>query len=110
MTIDNSQSFESKAALVGKTADNVNNTNSPVNSTKIVVSVKYLSNFWRSYNEMPLINCKIHRYFNWIEDCILSTAENSANFKIADAKLHVPIVIYVIKQILLNRLLKKKQR
>ena len=58
---------------------------------KIIVPLKYLSNFWRSL-EMPLINCKIHLELNWIEDCILSSAGNSAKFKITDAKLHVPIV------------------
>ena len=41
---------------------------------------------------MPLINCKIHLELNWIEDCILSSAENSAKLKMTDAKLHVPIV------------------
>ena len=41
---------------------------------------------------MPLINCKIHLELNWIEDCILSSAGDSAKFKITDAKLHVPIV------------------
>ena len=41
---------------------------------------------------MPLINCKVHLELNWIEDCILSNAENSAKFEITDAKLHVPIV------------------
>ena len=41
---------------------------------------------------MPLINCKIHLELNWIEDCILSSDEDSAKFKITDAKLHVPIV------------------
>ena len=41
---------------------------------------------------MPLINCKVYLGLNWIEDCILSSAENSAKFSIADAKLHVPIV------------------
>ena len=41
---------------------------------------------------MPLINCKVHLELNWIEDCILSSAVNSAKFEIADAKLHVPIV------------------
>ena len=41
---------------------------------------------------MPLINCKIHLEFNWIKDCILSSDEDSAKFKITDAKLHVPIV------------------
>ena len=40
---------------------------------------------------MPLIICKIHLELNWIEDCILSSAGDSAKFQIADAKLHVPI-------------------
>ena len=48
LTIDNSQSFKYKVALVGKTADAVNNTNSSVKNTIIVVPLKYLSNFWRS--------------------------------------------------------------
>ena len=81
LTIDNSESFKYKAALVGKTA-NHNNGNSSVKDTKIVVpfscsnscssTQKYLSNFWRSL-EMPLINCKVHLELNWIEDCILSS-------------------------------------
>ena len=41
---------------------------------------------------MSLINCKVYLELNWIEDCILSRAEDSAKFKMADAKLHVPIV------------------
>ena len=45
LTIDNSQSFKYKAALLGKTADAVNNTNSSVKDAKIVVPLKYLSNF-----------------------------------------------------------------
>ena len=53
LTIDNSQSFKYKAALLGKTADAVNNTNSSVKEAKIVVPLKYLSNIWRSL-EMPL--------------------------------------------------------
>ena len=59
LSIDNSQSFKYKAALVGKTANAVTDTNSSVKNTKIVVPLKYLSNFWRSL-EMPLVNCKIH--------------------------------------------------
>ena len=59
LSIDNSQSFKYKAALAGKTANAVTDTNSSVKNIKIVVPLKYLSNFWRSL-EMPLINCKIH--------------------------------------------------
>ena len=91
LTIDNSQSFKYKAALLGKTADAVNNTNSSVKDTKIVVPLKYLSNFWRSL-EMPLINCKVYLELNLIENCILSSARESAKFEITDAKLHVPLV------------------
>ena len=76
LTDTNSDSFKHKAALVEKTAIAVNNTNSSVKNTKIVVPLKYLSNFWRSL-EMPLINCKIHLELNWIEDCTLSSARDS---------------------------------
>ena len=91
LIINNSQSFKYKAALLGKTADAAANTNSSVKDAKIVVPLKYLSNFWRSL-EMPLINCKAYLELNWIEDCILSSAGDSAKFAITDAKLHVPIV------------------
>ena len=82
MTADNSQSFKYKATLVGKTANVVNNTNSSVRNTRVVVSLSHLSNFWRTL-EMPVINSKIHLELIWIEDCILS------KFKITNAKLHV---------------------
>ena len=91
LTDTNSDSFKYKAALVGKPANAVNNTNCFVQNAKIVVPLKYLSNFWRSL-EIPLINCKIHLELNWIEDCILSSAGDSAKFKITDSKLHVSIV------------------
>ena len=91
MTAENSHSFKYKAILEVKTADNVNNTNSPVKSTKTVVPLKYLCNFWRSL-KIPLRNCKNHLELNRIDDCILSRAGESAKFKITDAKLHVPVV------------------
>ena len=91
LTVDNSQSFKYKANLSGKTKAAVNNTSSFVKDANIVVPLKYLSNFWRSL-EMPLINCKVYLELNWIEDCILSSAGDSAKFAITDAKLHVPIV------------------
>ena len=90
LTIDNCQSFKYKAALVRKTADDVNNTNSFVKH-ETVVPLKHLSIFWRSL-EMSLINCKIHLELNCIEDSILSSDGNSAKLKITDTKLHVPIV------------------
>ena len=91
MSINNSQSFKYEAALLGKTADAVNNANSSVKDAKIVVQLKYLSTFWRSL-EMPVINCKVFLELNWIEDCIFSGDGNSEKFSIADTKLHIPIV------------------
>ena len=44
---------------------------------------------------MPLNNCKIHLELNWTEDFILSSAGDSAKFKITGGKLHVPIVYFV---------------
>ena len=41
---------------------------------------------------MPLINCKVYLELNGIEDCILSSAGNSAKVAITDAKLHVLLV------------------
>ena len=73
-----------------KTTNAVNNRNSSVKNEKIVVPLKYLSNFLRSL-EMPLINCKVFLELNWIEDCILSSARDTAKFPIADTKLHAPM-------------------
>ena len=89
LTIDGSKSIKYKAALLGKTTNAVNNTNSSVKNAKIIVPWKYLSNIWRSL-EMPLINWKVYIELNWIEDCILSSAGNSA-------KLHAAIVTLCTK-------------
>ena len=86
MTVANFKSFEYKAALVGKTTDTVANTNISIKNTKIVVPLKYLSNFWRSL-EMPLTNCKIPLELNWIEYYIC----------LHFAKLQVSIVTFSTK-------------
>ena len=84
LTINNSQSFKYKAALLGKTADAVNN-NSFVKDAKIVVRKN------RSL-EIPLTNSKVYLELNSIENCIFSNDEDTAKFAITDAQLHVPIV------------------
>ena len=91
LTIDNASSFRYKANLIGNTENN-----GIKNGVKIVVPLKYLSNFWRSL-EMPLINCKIEFSLGWYEECILSNAGTAATFKITDAKLYVPIVTLKIE-------------
>ena len=86
LTINNASLFKYRANLIGNTGDN-----GIKNGVKIVISLKYLSNFWRSL-EMPLINCKIELSLTWYENCILSSAGDAATFKITYAKLYVPIV------------------
>ena len=73
---------------------------------KIAVTLKYLSDFWRSL-KMPLINCKAELPLNWIENYVLTTAPigtkadvtgaDSATFKITDGKLYVPVVTLSIE-------------
>ena len=40
---------------------------------KLVVSLKYLSNFFRAL-EMPLTNCKVSLELTWNKDCLVSSA------------------------------------
>ena len=72
MIINNSKAFKYKAALLGKTAYH-NDGKSSVKDAKIVVPLKYLSNFWRSL-EMPLINCKVYLELN-----LIITDDNTKN-------------------------------
>ena len=60
-------------------------------NVKIVVALKYLSNFFRSL-EMHLINCKIKLNLTWKKECVLSTDAGNAVFIINDTKLYVPVV------------------
>ena len=95
MATDISSSFKCKVNLLGDpdVANNIARLN-----VKIVVPLKYLSNFFRSL-EMPLINCKIKLNLTWKKECVLSTdndaganAANNPVFIINDTKLYVPVV------------------
>ena len=83
LTIDNSQSFKYKTAIVGKT--NQNDRNSFPKETKLVIPLKYLYIFCRLL-EMLLINYKVHPELNWIEDCILYSAGNSTFYSSLSTK------------------------
>ena len=61
------------------------------NGVKIVVPLRYLSNFWRSL-EMPLINCKVELSLTWDPNYVLSNLVGNSTFTITDAKLYVPVV------------------
>ena len=100
VALDNSTSFKYKASLLGKADDAAGNDRS-LKNTKIVLPLKYLSNFFRSL-EMPLINCKIHLELNWNDDCVMFSTDTYAGgdnandretkFLITSTKLYVPVV------------------
>ena len=85
---DNSNSFKYKVELLG---DPVHAGGIARRNVKVVVPLKYLSNFFRSL-EMPLINCKIKLNLTWKKECVLSNQAGPAVFIINDTKLYVPVV------------------
>ena len=87
LTADNSSSLKYKISLLGNpvVANNIARIN-----VKVVIPLKYLSNFFRSL-EMPLINCKIKLNLTWKKECVLSTDNGNAVFIINDTKMYVPV-------------------
>ena len=96
LATNTSNSFKYKINLLGNP---INVGNVARRNVKIVASLKYLSNFFRS-PEMPLINCKIKLNLTWKKECVLSTdndvaapyLDNNPVFIINDTKLYVPVV------------------
>ena len=88
LTADNSSSFKYKVSLLGNPVLDGNITK---RSVKVVVPLKYLSNFFKSL-EMPLINCKIKLNLTWEKEFVLSNQDGAAVFIINDTKMYVPVV------------------
>ena len=86
---NNTTSLVYKSKLIKGTDDN------NANNVKLVVPLKYVSNFFRSL-ELPLVNGKIDLELTWHKDCIISSADAAAgqvvSFMIMDTKLYIPIV------------------
>ena len=104
LTANNSSSFKYKISLLGDR--NVVGSIVRLN-VKVVVPLKYLSNFFKSL-EIPLINCKIKLNLTWKRECELSTDVGDAVFTINDTKMYVPVVTLPKKiiKILLNNKIK----
>ena len=85
VTICHSSLFRYKSSILGIPADD-----GVLRNAKIVVTLKYLSNFWRSL-EMPLINCKFRLELNWTKNCEMSDNSGEKTFKITNTKLYVSI-------------------
>ena len=75
---------------------NAPNATVELENAKIVVPLKYLSNFFRSL-ETPVINCKIYLELNWTKNCVMSSVAGITAFQITSTKLYVPIVTYQLK-------------
>ena len=81
-------SFNFKVKLTGQTG------NDGTKNVEIIVSLKYLINFWRNL-EMPLINCEVNLILTWSSTCVLVAtviANQNATFAIVGTKLYVPAV------------------
>ena len=64
--ITQSESFESKIKMTGKTPAAANTKDVEIN-----VPLKYLSNFWRT-PEMLLINCEVSLKLTWSKYCVIT--------------------------------------
>ena len=88
-TTNTTDSFKFKATITGQT-----NNNGRIDDGEIMVPLKYLSNFWRTF-KMPLINCEVELLVDWSENCVgISTniANQVPTFTITEKNLYVPVV------------------
>ena len=82
-----SKSFKSKVKITGSTPAGGN-----TKDVKIIVPLKYLSNFSRTL-EMPLINCEVSLILTWWSTCVItSSSTGEGRFTITDTKVYVPVV------------------
>ena len=58
---------------------------------KIVVPLKYVSNFFRNL-ELPLINTKLYMEVNWTKYSVLCNQNQNSIFQITKCELYIPIV------------------
>ena len=62
-----SESLKYKTSITGKTPEN----NDLSTNVKLIIPLKYLSNFWRSLN-IPLINCELELILTRSKNCVLA--------------------------------------
>ena len=69
-----------------------------VKKKQTVIPLKYLSNFWRSF-DIPLINYEVEIILTWSKNCVLADMTVANNpptgleFQIKDTKLYVAVVL-----------------
>ena len=84
--IANSESFTFKVKITGTTPNNDN-----TKDVKIIVPLKYLSNFWRTL-EILLINYEISLFLTWSSTCFDTNSTGEGRFTITGTKLYVLVV------------------
>ena len=82
--ITDSKSFNFKSNITD------NSKNAGIANVKIVITLKYFSNFWRTL-EMPLINGEVNLDLNWSDNCVICEANRATTFAMTSAELYVPI-------------------
>ena len=79
--------FNFKTKITGQ-----KNNNGRIDNVKIMVPLKYLSNFCRTL-EMPIINCEVE--LRWSSDCVIiyiDVANQNPRFTTPETNLYVPVV------------------
>ena len=84
--LTNSESFKSKVKITGNTPAAGN-----TKGVKIIVPLKYLSNFWRTL-EILFINCEVNLILTWSKDCVITNSTGEVKSVITETKLYVPAV------------------
>ena len=97
-------SFKYQSGLVQKQLTIPNSGNVPANTypnfanahkvwknIKIMVPLKYISNFFRNL-ELPLINTKLYIELNWTKYSVLCNQNQNSIFQITKCELYIPIV------------------
>ena len=65
--LKSSKSFDYKTSITGKLGDNNRTKNA-----EIVVSLKYLSNVWKTF-DILLINCKVSLTLTCSKNCVITS-------------------------------------
>ena len=97
-------SFKYQSGIVQKQLTTPNSENVPANTdpnfanahiiwknNKIVVPLKYISNFFRNL-ELPLINTKLYMELNWAKYSVLCNQDQNSILQITKGELYIPAV------------------
>ena len=104
LTADNSSSCKYQSVLVQKQLTTPNSQGVLLNADpsfnaahrvlkniKIVVPLKYISNFFRNL-ELPLINTKIYAELYWTNYSVLCNQNQNSIFQITKTEMYIPVV------------------